>query len=198
MHVALSSDKFKVQMPGWKHTLNHLFILLLYSDTLILWEKFYISMKSWHRMTSLMKKYKIATSHAQTKGHFNLGFCFFKSHLKSWFCHFKHILYHSKCHLDISKCLNPLSTENNTLHLHNILLLLKQLHKIHFILFLTTALWGRLSKLQLFYVRQWRPEGGEWFYTEVIDLVYGKVKVMNSKYFKRNEAKIFLYYIQKF
>lgn len=46
LHVALSSDKFKVQMPGWKHTLNHLLMLLLYSDTLILWEKFYISRKS--------------------------------------------------------------------------------------------------------------------------------------------------------
>lgn len=77
LHVALGSDKLKVQMPGWRHTLNHLLMLLLYSDTLTLWERFYISRKSWRRMTGLMRKYKIATSHAQTKGHFNLGFLFF-------------------------------------------------------------------------------------------------------------------------
>lgn len=26
LHVALSSHKVKVQMPAWKHSLNHLFI----------------------------------------------------------------------------------------------------------------------------------------------------------------------------
>lgn len=34
-------------------------------------------------------------------------------------------------------------------------------------------------------------------HVEVIDLVYGRAKVINCKYFKRNEAKTFLYYIQK-
>lgn len=39
LHVALNSHKLKVQMPGWKHSLNHLFVLLFCSDTLMLWEK---------------------------------------------------------------------------------------------------------------------------------------------------------------
>lgn len=81
LRVALSSHKLKVQMPGWKHSLNHLFVLLFYSDTLMLWEKCDSSRKSWYRMTRLMRKHKKATQVMHklknVKGHFNQGFdCF--------------------------------------------------------------------------------------------------------------------------
>lgn len=46
LHVALRSHHLKVQMPEWKHSLNHLIMLLFYTNILMPWDKLHNSRKS--------------------------------------------------------------------------------------------------------------------------------------------------------